>query len=153
MRKQTNYNQLVGRIGNEYYFCDYIFEQDTDFKGATATVLSPVPKETYDDIMDPESDAAKDRFEELWVESVKSGTTELGLLDYIAELNYTADDCFDPSGYDLWDSLREAVPSLTEDDFPVFECIGGGRSFRPDMEWDEIYNPELWAKIKAVETK
>jgi len=47
--------------------------------------------------------------------------------------------------------LRAAIPELTEEDYPVFECVGGGRSFHNNMKFDEIYNQALWDKIKQYE--
>lgn len=69
-------------------------------------------------------------------------------------LNVDGDEVvFDFSDCDLWNILREAISKLTEEDYPVFECTGGGRSFSSDMMWDEIYNQELWEKIKEIETQ
>lgn len=151
MRQQTNYNQLVGRKNDSYCFCDYIFK-DEDFQGATATILRPVSKAEYEQRMDP--DNVQDNFEELWRESVQSGRTQDGLVEFVEEILAVDGDeaVFDFSGCNLWDKLREAVPELTEEDYPVLEYIGGDRSFSSDMEWDEIYNQELWEKIKVVET-
>ena len=63
-REQTNYNKLVGRIGNEYYFCDYIFRHSPDFKGATASILCPVSRGEYDERMDPINKDTQGYFEE-----------------------------------------------------------------------------------------
>ena len=154
-RKQTNYNKLVGRIGNEYYFCDYIFRHSPDLKGATATILRPVSHGEYYERMDPTSSDTQDYFVELWRDAVASERTEIGLEEWIEWVldNDGPDAIFDLSYEHLWDDLREAVPEFTEEDYPVFECISGGRCFSPDMEWDEIYDNKLWQKIKKVEAK
>ena len=59
---------------------------------------------------------------------------------------------YDFSGSEFWEDLRKAVPELTEEEYPIFTCIGGGRSFSVDMEWDVLYDEELWEKIKEAET-
>ncbi len=151
---QTQVKKLVGRIDNSYYFCDTLFEHADDFKGATATVLCPVSEARRDEETDPNGDYARDRFEDCWRQAVQAGQTTEGLDAYVEHiLDIDGDEAvYDMSGYDYWDILREAVPELTEEDFPVFECVGGGRSFSPDMKWDEIYDEELWQKVKAIET-
>ena len=154
-RKQTIYNKLVGRIGNEYYFCDYIFRHDRDFKGATATILRPVLEDEYNERMDPINKDTQDYFGELWRDAVANERTELSLEEWAEWVLNTdgPDAVFDLDDECLWDALREAVPEFTEEDYPVFECISGGRCFSPDMEWDEIYDNKLWQKIKKVEAK
>lgn len=152
---QTQVKKLVGRIDNAYYFCDTLFEHADDFKGATATVLCPVTRRFYEDRTNPEDFDTQDWFEETWQGAVASGNTKEGLEDFTAQcLRDNGDEAvFDFSGYNYWDLLREAIPELTEEDYPVFECIGGGRSFSPDMNWDEIYDEEMWQQIKAIETQ
>ncbi|MCJ7482639.1 MAG: hypothetical protein MUO31_06710 [Thermodesulfovibrionales bacterium] len=48
-KKQIDKKQLVGRIGDSYYVCDYLFTYGKDFKGATATVLEPVSRASYEE--------------------------------------------------------------------------------------------------------
>ena len=147
MRNQTNYNRLVGRKDNSYYFCDYIFE-DKDFCGATATILDPVTKDDYD--YRTSLEGAMDCFEVcLWKES----DTLLSYEDWVQSILDTDGDeaIFDHSGYNLWDQLREI--GFEESEYPVFECCGGGRSFSSDMKFDKIYDIDLWNKIKAIELK
>ena len=153
MNMNTQVKKLVGRIDDAYYFCDYLFEHADDFKGATATVLCPVSRGVYKERTDPENDDTLEYFEDCWKQAVQAGRTTDSLTDYVKMILDTDGDeaVFDFSGYDYWDDLRAAVPELTEEDYPVFECIGGGRSFRPDMEWDEIYDAGLWQQIKEIE--
>ena len=152
---QTQIEKLVGRIDNAYYICDTLFEHGDGFRGATATVLCPVSQVDYESRTDPESFDVMDYFKESWQSAVQSGNTIEGLEDFTAQLlnNYGDEAVFDLSGYDYWDTIRVIVSELTEEDYPVFECIGGGRSFSPDMKWDEIYDEELWQQIKEIETR
>lgn len=149
-REQNNHHKLVGRIGNDYYFLDYTFA-DGDFKGATGTVLTPISKSEYEDRTDPESETCQDWFREIWKMAVEDDKTEEGLTEWVENvINIDGDEAvFDFSGYNLWDQLREI--GLSEDDYPVFECIGCGRCFDVDMEFDEIYDKELWEEIKQYE--
>lgn len=43
-RSQVNYRKLVGRVGNEYYFLDYTFENG-DHKGAVGSIMVLVTKD------------------------------------------------------------------------------------------------------------
>ncbi|MCJ7482638.1 MAG: hypothetical protein MUO31_06705 [Thermodesulfovibrionales bacterium] len=80
--------------------------------------------------------------------------TEQSLAEYAEDmLNNDGDDAiYDLSGYAYWDMIREAVPELTEEDYPVFNCTGGGRSFDKDMVFDEVYNQELLDEIIKYES-
>lgn len=149
-REETRYDKLVGRIGENYYFLDYTFKHG-EFKGATATILRPVDIDEHKDKTNPESDACKDYFRELWQIAVSDGITEDGLDDWVEQIiNIDGDEAvFDFSGYHLWEQLRKI--GLSEEEYPVFECVGGGRSFSIDMEWNEIYDVELWEEIKKFE--
>lgn len=153
MRTQTNIKQLVGRIGSEYYICDYLFEDGQNFKGATATVLRSVSQVEYEERTDPEGEYVLDWFDDLWRESVAAGNTTKSLKDFIEEaLAVNGDEAvFDFSGYNYWDLIREAESELTEENYPVFECVAGGRSFYSDMKFDKIYNKKLWEQIKEIE--
>jgi len=153
-KKQTDIKKLVGRIGNDYYICDYLFKHSDGFKGATATVLCPVSSDHYTERTDPESEIAVDYFEEIWRESVKAGNTTQSLKEFVEEVLAVDGDeaVFDLSGYEYWGLIREAEPELNENDYPVFECIGGGRSFDPKMKWDKLYDKQLWQKIKEIES-
>jgi hypothetical protein len=150
-REQNNYHKLIGRIGNDYYFLDYTFSHGDGFKGATGTVLTPVGKNEYEDRTDPESETCQEWFREIWKMAVENNDTDKGLEDWVFEniSAYGDEGVFDFSGYDLWEQLREI--GLNEDDYPVFECIGGGRCFDVDMVFDEIYDKELWEEIKKFE--
>mgnify|MGYP001617477109 CR=1 FL=1 len=151
MRHETKYNKLVGRIGDAYYFCDGIFKYDDSFQGATATVLEPVSLDEYEERTSPSG--LLDYLGDHWKDAVADDATTLGQSEW-CEWTYNVDGdemLWNHSGYDLWDQLRDL--GLSEEEYPLFTCSGGGRSFSPDMQFDEIYDPALWSKIQAVETK
>lgn len=151
-RTETTYNKLIGRIDNAYYFLDDIFSYAHGLHGATATVLEPVPLDEYENTKTVEG--LRNRgYDDLWQDAVSGGRTELGLDEWLELILNTDGDegIWDLSGYDNWDQLREI--GLTEEEYPIFICTGGGRSFSKDMRWDELYNKELWKKIRIAETQ
>ena len=152
MRKTIG--KLIGRIGTRYYVCDGLFDSD-NFKGATGIVLRPVSQTEYELMNDPDSNEVRDRFEELWIKAVKTGQTQDGLTEYCRTLIWTYGDeaLWDYSGYEYWDMIREVVPELNETDYPCFDCVGGGRSFWVNMEWDELYDSQTWALIQEYESE
>lgn len=143
-RQQTDYNKLVGVIDGDYYFLDYTFDHG-DFKGATATVLRPVPKDEWEDRNDP--DNLREEYREHWQSAVERGDTDEGLEDWM-EYNDAA-PYFDDSGSQHWDTLREL--GISEEEYPVIECVGGGRSFSKNMKFDKVYAPELVKVIDQFE--
>ena len=153
MKEQKDIKKLVGRIGDGYYICDYVFKYEDGLHGATATVLRPVSKQEYEDSQ--EIDNLKGRFADLWMEAVRDGRTEESLEDFAQGIYNNGGDeyLWDSSGYEYWDMLRKTIPELTEEDFPVFDCSSGGRSFSVDMKWDEIYDAEVWVLIQEYESE
>jgi len=155
MRTEKKIKKLVGLIDGDYYVCDDIFSYSDGLHGATATVLRPVPKNEYEDRIDSENSDVLDYFQDAWAEQVKAGRTQSGLKEWV-EMVLAVDGgeaVFDFSGYEYWDLIREAEPELTEESYPVFECVGGGRSFDVSMEWDKLYNKKLWQQIVKVEAQ
>ena len=144
-------NKLVGRIDDTYYIYDYLFNDNGSFKGAVGTGLRPISRDEHNERTSPES--LLEEFTERWQESVARGFTTDGLEEFADEMMLTYGDemIFDFSGYDYWDLLREAEPTLTEKDYPIFECVSGGRCFSPDMKFDKAYDKKLWQQIKEIE--
>ncbi len=151
---QTQIKKLVGRIGNEYYFCDTLFRHIFVSSRRRHTILCPVNEEDYENKIDAGNPETIELFEDCWKQAVQAGSTTDSLDSYVEMvLNNNGDAAiFDFSGSEYWDDLRKAIPVLTEEDYPVFDCRGGGRSFSPDMKWDEIYDKNLWQQIKEIET-
>lgn len=150
MKQQTNYNKLVGRTGDEYYFCDYIFTHADDFKGATGSVLRPVSKAEYEERTSQEE--LEDRFSDVWREAVASGSTTDSLSVWVEQaFDIDGDEMvFDLSYSRYWDQLREL--GFNDEEYPLFECTGGGRCFSKDIKFDEVYDQGLLNKIIAIES-
>ena len=146
-RKQTDYKKLVGRTGDEYFFIDYSFEHSEDFKGTTGSVMRPVSRQEYEDRTSEEN--MRDYLKDSWQAAVESGRYEESLDDYLEEIE--PDEMFDQSYPEYAEQLREKFPEFTEEDYPIIECIGGGRCFSKGMKFDEVYSPELVKVINKFE--
>jgi len=150
-RQETPYNKLIGRIGDEYYFLDYTFEHSDNFKGATGSVLTPLTEEECQERNDQASEDSE--MVEFWKQAVEADRTTDSFQDW---LEMVKEEEGEEAGLD--DSYRaEYMPILQEllgeDEVYTTDCTGGGRCFNPKMEWDELYNPELWEIIKKAETE
>lgn len=149
-RTQQNYNKLIGRIENEYYFLDYIFYDGKDFKGATGSVMSPLTEDEYDERVDDYF--SYENMREFWQQAVKAKRTDLGLDEWIEEVKNTdgengvIDDSYSASYGEI---LKE---KLGNEKAFMIECVGGGRCFDKKMKWDELFSKTLWEAIKKSET-
>ena len=148
-RTSTKYGKLVGRKDDEFYFLDDIFNYGDGFKGATGTRLRLVPQEEYAERTSQESKEEYARG--FWQTAVADGKTDDGLTDWM-EYNDIGDDfMFDLSYAEYWPQLRTV--GYSEEEYPIIECTGGGRCFDSDMEFDEVYAPELIKLINKVEAR
>jgi len=153
MRQATTYNKLVARRDNEFLFCDDIFDYgDNGLKGATGTVLRPVPKDEYEERTSEQG--LVDYLGELWQGTVQAGDTKMGKAEW-CQYVYDSDGddvLYDFSGSNLWEQLRAI--GYSEDEYPVIECIGGGRCFSSDdTSYDEVYDDALLEKIRGIEQR
>jgi len=147
-RKQINYNQIVGIIGNDIYMLDYTFSDGKDFKGATGTVFNLVSKEQYEETMDNQDDL----FLDMWKDAVANNTTEQSFKDWFNDIS---DDekleiNFDQSYSEYHDEIRE-IMNVSKEDYPVICCTGGGRCFKKGMKFDKVFNKKLIAEINKFE--
>lgn len=155
MKKQKNYSdKLVGRIGDTYYICECIFNNE-DFKGVVGAALTPISRARYEEATNPTSPIVLDYFKELWITAVENGTTEQSLRDFAEEqlIIHGAEAIFDFGDCKHWEIIRKAEPTLTEEDYPAFEFVAAGRCFSPRMKWDKLYDEKLWNKIVKIESK
>ena len=146
-KEETQIHKLIGRIGEEYYFCDYVFK-DKNFKGATGTLMHPVTAEEAEELRDN-----WDKDGELWQEAVANKQTTLGQDDWKKQILYIGDDSvvFDLSYADTYGG--KLLDKLGRDNYELVECIGGGRCFKVDMAWDELFDAETWELIKQYESQ
>lgn len=153
-REQIYIEKVIGRREDEYIVCDYVFKCDESFMGATGSCFRPVSKAEYEEGQNAASDMVKDRLRDSWIESVQTGATEKGLEEFCEEILAQGDEAiWDLSYYSYHDLIRTAYPELTKEEYPIFECTGGGRCFSPDMQWDDLYDKETYDLIVQYETK
>jgi hypothetical protein len=162
-RQKDVYNKLVASTDDEFYFVDYIFNHNDGFKGATGTIVMPVSKSYYDnatsydgilesymdsmgedewlDVLGLDRDDFEDESE--MMEAIENGIYQLYT---IGELNP-----FEEVNYELEEQMRNLPQFSDEDEYPVFEVIGGGRIFDKERYFDKIYDKKLYDKIRKVE--
>jgi hypothetical protein len=158
---RENINKVVGRTGHEYFAVNDFFEHGgaNPLKGVTGSVLRPVSAAQVEE--DTDSDALEERFEDIWRESVKSGSTELGLAAF-AESIYLGDGLeavYDLSDYDLGEEAAKLYNARLEEghdpseEAEFSECIGGGRIFDAHMllTMDEVFDEELRKRVAEQE--
>jgi hypothetical protein len=162
-KKRIKFDKLVGRVGDDYYFLDTIFEYNDGFKGATGTIVNPVNKSYYeyatseDGILERYLDAMG---ESEWMETLNldendfedEGDKLKAIEDGIYELYRVGElNPFEEVDYEQEEQMRELPQFSDSDEYPLFEVIGGGRVFGADVKFDEIYDNELYKKVKQVE--
>jgi len=160
---RDNYDSLVGRIGDEFYFLDDIFKYKDGFKGATGTIVMPVNSQYYE--YATSEDGILERFmdamgEDEWLEALQLNRDDFededdltkAIEDGIYQLySYGELQPFEDAGSDIESQMRELSEFADESKYPLFEVIGGGRIFGKDVVFDKIYNQELYDKIKQIE--
>ena len=158
---RQKYNDLIGRKENEFYILESIFKHSDDFEGATGVVVVPVTAEHYeyalskDGILERYMDAQS--IEE-WAEHFGiEESNGVDLEDEVAEAIWEASryggfEPFEEADYKAVEQIRSMVPEFaSEEEYPIFEVVGAGRIFSKHNNFDEVYNPELLAKIEGVE--
>jgi len=175
---RTNGWVLIGRIGNEYYFVDSVFEHRDDFKGATGTILRPVSAEEWEWASDRENVA--ERLSDYWYCLAKDQASSdcpdcKGYPDPdegcencgVQSLDDLVDDAirYDGIGHIMFDESNCCEGSDSFDELGIehecTDCIGGGRIFgrdnykegAPFREFDEVYNRKALVAIQALEDK
>lgn len=168
-RQGTKYNQIVGIKDGLVYVLEESFQYDEKgMQGCVGYSMHTLLQEDID--RENDMDNLKDEYDYLWREAVAQGVTELGLEEYLEKLIRDADR----SGlYFLGDDdsfryrFNRIVDELPEDqketlkryfgekdvDFVDWTCIGCGRCFDPNEEWDEVFNPGLLEVINEFERR
>lgn len=155
-RNQVNYNRIVGIKDDQIYLVNYTFEDTlngSEFKGVTGAVLSPVSQAYIDDRNSEEN--LEEYYREFWSLAVQEGDTELGLTDWIEQNVDRAYEDGDFPGHDTsYVNHLDLDSDVIKENFPdavTFECIGGGRCFTKNMEFDVIIDEFLVSEINRLE--
>ena len=144
-RQQTNYDRVVGRNEGEIYILDYTFKHDDGFQGAVGTVVVGLTQvevdymysdegllERWYDAFDPNGDKTEEEFLEEVNNEINCGT-------------------FEPFEQHHDDEELLTLQYSKDNNFVAFEYIGGGRCFKEDQTFEEVYNEELLQEILKYE--
>lgn len=165
LAKKTYYYSLVGRKGNEYYFCDYTYSRERFLKGggyhygAVGTVIKSVTFAEWEQRTAP--DGLKEAYKEWWKNDVACNKTELGLTEYGLR-QFRAGE-YEP----LLDIVGESRAELdlrylaelerhgvAVSGFKFFEFSDRGwRCFsdKSNSDFEEVFNPSLLREIERLE--
>lgn len=162
--EREKFNTLIGKAGyEEFFFLDDIFTYKDGFKGATGTIVNPVSKEQYDyatsreGILERYMDAIG---EEEWLDTLGLDSDDFEdeneMMEAIEEGIYDTYlngglDPFEQPNYEIEEQMRALPEYSDEDEYPIFEVVGGGRIFGKTNNFNKIYNKELYNRIREVE--
>lgn len=163
MRESTKYNKIIGIANGLVYVLEETFKYADEFKGCCGYAMSTISQDYIDEQNDV--DYLCDNHEDIWRETVRAGQTTLGLYDFMEDLVHNCCELFpsdDPSfRMDFEQALQDARPEVAKkvieyfdadsEDFGAWNNEGCGRCFHKDMEWEELFEPELWEMIRATE--
>ena len=135
------YMRLVGKSDDNFYLLREIRTPANGKQVITASVLHPI---TEDDMCH-----ARDNYDykSAWQEAVSNDETEDGLSRWSEYYDIEMDQ--------LFELATHAHAKLVYDHIDVDDCEGiqemdYGMCFSPNMEWQELYEPNLWAFIKRI---
>ena len=155
-------NKIVGiRDGAVYVLKETFQYGDKGMRGAVGYSMRPLTQEEIDSASDPQN------LRDLWVEDVKADATDLGLNEWVEDLEYNMDS---NQHYPLEDtSFRTEFKELLEnssarikrkiqeafgvegEDYVDWSVCSGGRCFSADDKWDEVLNRGALEIIKEFE--
>ena len=150
MKHQKTFNKIVDIAeDNQITVLDYVFDHGDGFKGATGSNYYPVTEnEIQDRISEYEDDDTEllcyyaENFGELTPEMIRNVDSSR---ESLIELFF--DNSID-SNLEHEKEIRKYFP---EEDFPIIECVGGGRCFDKDFQGNK--NKELSKIIREYETE
>lgn len=151
-KEETKYNEIIARDEDgTIIMLDYVFDHGDGFKGATGTRFELVSKERYEE--ETSEEYVRDNYGYLWQEAVQHGNYKGSEEDYIRELMQDVDTLvYDDSYSFMHDAIREKL-GVTEEEYPIITCTGGGRMFDKDSNYPTVYRPDLLEIIHKYETK
>lgn len=164
-RKSKVYNKIIGISNGSVYVLDEEFcYDDGSFKGCVGYMMSPISQkfiDTHNDI-----DFLVENRRDWWEGAVRSGRTKEPLQDYMEDLVESCEGLYpddDPSCREefevaLENSSEECRKKITDyfdadsDSFGAWNCVSIGRIFNKHMKWEVLFEPELWERIKELES-
>ena len=158
------YNKIIGIANGLVYVLEEAFEYADGFKGCCGYTMSTISKDYIDERNDV--DWLCDNYDYIWRDAVKEEKTTLGLEDFMENWVHNCCELFptdDPSyRSEFEEALEDARPEVAKkvieyfgadsEDFGAWNNEGCGRCFDKDIEWDELFEPELWEMIRRIES-
>lgn len=142
---------LIGRKDGVFYFCDSVFDHSDGHHGATGIEIRPVCKDEYDWASDRENVA--ERYADVWCEMKGIDDVDIdddAFMAWIDNMLWTEDPAWlmfdDSSTCDASDSF-----DALNIEYECTDCIGCGRIFSRDTDFDEVYNRKALVAILALE--
>jgi hypothetical protein len=127
---------------NEIKVLEYLFCHSDNFKGAVGSTFYPVDKAYYKERL------KKDNVIEYLTDAGLSKSDALEAYRQYKDNGNLYELMFDTSYSELWDYLRTF--GYTEKEYPIFECVGGGRCFDADFTGNK--NEYLHKYIRRFES-
>ena len=141
---RVNGAKCIGRDGNVFHFVDSIFDHGNGFAGCTGFSVRAVSAEEFDALG---RDDVVELLEDAGMHDGKS----------CAEFNQLVDDSirYDGIGHLFFDESycceAESFFDAWGVDYECSDCIGGGRMFSEDSDYEEIVNWEAYLACKWFE--
>lgn len=161
-RISNKINKIVGIRNGAVYVLEETFQYgDKGMKGAVGYSMCPLTQKEIENRSDPQN------LRDLWVEAVRADATDLGLDDWVEDLEYNMDSDqyypFEDTSFRAeFKELLENSPARIKKKIQEFFGVEGvdyvdwsscscGRCFSADDEWDEVLNKGVLETIKQFE--
>lgn len=157
-RKQTTYNKPVGIRNGVLYLVNYTFEDtmhDKPFVGVTGSNLVPYTQAEAEQRSEPETFADLYEMEFHWREAVKEERTTESYADWLDSV--IQEQRAEGKDFPMCDDSDTQYINVEEmkkyfgKDIIGFECVGGGRCFHGDDEFDVVLDQHLLNEIRRLE--
>ncbi len=160
-RTSNKINVIVGIRDGAVYVLEETFQYEDGMKGAVGYSMRPLTQEEIDSASDPQN------LRDFWVEAVKADDTDLGLDEWVEDLecNMNSDQYYpfeDTSNRTEFKELLEnssarikkkiqEVFGVEGKDYVDWSVCSCGRCFSADDEWYEVLNKEALKIIRQFE--
>lgn len=150
---RINGSVLIGRNGDEYIFVNSVFDHGGGLRGAAGCSVRPVSTDEYDWATQRENVEERliDHYEAIYDGKLHSDESRE------TDFQRFVDDVIQYDGIDniMWDESYCCEASEAFDELGIehecTDCIGWGRVFDKNSDYEEIYNLAAWVAIRSLE--
>ena len=148
MRTEIKYNKIVNIADdNEIIILNYVFSHGDNFKGATGSKYYPV---TEEEIQSRISEFEGDDKELLIYMAENFGNLDRNMIENVDSSREALIELFFDNSIDSNPDHKEEIRKhFSVDEYPLIDCVGGGRCFEKDFQGN--VNPELSEIIREYE--